>query len=107
MPVRIKQLRNQTGGTSLKGNLRSKTWTLTPKANIAHLISCGPIVEQGTHFCDLSRYFGGDVDIDSVVAHSVEWDEAPGKLSKMSIDESKIAPEDRIPRITSATWLVN
>ena len=107
MPVRIKQLQNRTGGTSLKGNLRPKTWTLTLKANIAHLISCGPIVEQGTHFWDLSRYFGGDVDIDSVVAHSLEWDEAPGNLSKMSIDDSKIAPEDRIPRITSATWLVN
>ena len=66
--------------------------------------SCGPVVEQGTHFCDLSRYFGGDVDIDSVVAHSVEWDEVPGRLSKMSIDESLIAPENRIPRITSATW---
>ncbi|KAH8116971.1 putative oxidoreductase C terminal-domain-containing protein [Phellopilus nigrolimitatus] len=67
-------------------------------------ISCGPIVEQGTHFCDLSRYFGGEVDIDSVVAHSLEWDEKAGHLSKMSIDESKIAPENRIPRITSATW---
>ena len=66
--------------------------------------SCGPVVEQGTHFCDLSRYFGGDVDIDSVVAHSVEWDEVPGRLSKMSIDESLIKPENRVPRITSATW---
>lgn len=27
----------------------------------------GPVIEQGTHFCDLSRYFGGDVDIPSVV----------------------------------------
>jgi predicted dehydrogenase len=27
----------------------------------------GPVIEQGTHFCDLSRYFGGDVEIDSVV----------------------------------------
>jgi len=64
----------------------------------------GPIVEQGTHFCDLSRYFGGDVDISSVMAHSVEWDEEPGHLSKLPIDESKIAPENRIPRVTSATW---
>ena len=42
----------------------------------------------------------------SVQAHSLEWDEVPGKLSKMSIDESKIAPENRIPRVTSATWFV-
>ncbi|KAK7043625.1 hypothetical protein VNI00_008236 [Paramarasmius palmivorus] len=66
--------------------------------------SAGPVIEQGTHFCDLSRYFGGEVDISSVMAHSLEFDENAGKLSKMQIDESQIAPENRIPRITSATW---
>lgn len=66
--------------------------------------SAGPIIEQGTHFCDLSRYFGGDVDIATVVAHSLEWDENAGHLSKMSIDETAITPENRIPRVTSATW---
>lgn len=66
--------------------------------------SCGPVVEQGTHFCDLSRYFGGDVDISTVTAHSLEWHENAGQLSKQTIDESKIAPENRIPRVTSATW---
>lgn len=66
--------------------------------------SCGPIVEQGTHFCDLSRYFGGEVDIESVTAHSLEWDEEAGRLSKMPVDESVIRPEDRIPRVTAATW---
>jgi len=66
--------------------------------------SAGPVIEQGTHFCDLSRYFGGEVDISSVTAHSLEWDENAGQLSKLSIDESVIAPENRIPRVTSATW---
>ncbi|KAF9453196.1 hypothetical protein P691DRAFT_695150 [Macrolepiota fuliginosa MF-IS2] len=66
--------------------------------------SAGPIIEQGTHFCDLSRYFGGEVDISSVQAHSLEWDENAGQLSQMRIDESKIAPENRIPRVTAATW---
>jgi predicted dehydrogenase len=66
--------------------------------------SAGPIIEQGTHFCDLSRYFGGDVDVSTVAAHSLEWYEKPGKLSALVIDESKIEPENRIPRITSATW---
>jgi predicted dehydrogenase len=66
--------------------------------------SAGPIIEQGTHFCDLSRYFGGEVDISTVSAHSLEWDENAGHLSKLSIDESKIAPENRIPRVTAATW---
>lgn len=32
---------------------------------------CGPIVEQATHFIDLSRYFGGDVVVDSVQAHAL------------------------------------
>lgn len=64
----------------------------------------GPVIEQGTHFCDLSRYFGGDVDMDSVNAHAVEWNEAPGQLSKVPVDESKIPEDERIPRITSAVW---
>lgn len=66
--------------------------------------SAGPIVEQGTHFCDLSRYFGGEVDMDTVQAHSLEWDENAGHLSKMVVDETAIPPENRIPRVTSATW---
>lgn len=66
--------------------------------------SCGPIVEQATHFCDLSRYFGGDVSLDTVQAHSVEWNEEPGKLRMQAIDESKIKMEDRIPRFTTASW---
>jgi len=66
--------------------------------------SAGPVIEQGTHFCDLSRYFGGEVDISTVSAHSLEWDENAGHLSKMTIDESKIPPENRIPRVTAATW---
>lgn len=66
--------------------------------------SFGPVIEQATHFCDLSRYFGGEVDISTVVAHSLEWHENAGHLSKMRIDETKIKPENRIPRVTSATW---
>lgn len=66
--------------------------------------SCGPIVEQATHFCDLSRYFGGEVDLATVAAHSLEWFEPAGSLSKVPIDESKIEPDNRIPRITCATW---
>ncbi|KND01037.1 uncharacterized protein SPPG_04130 [Spizellomyces punctatus DAOM BR117] len=67
-------------------------------------ISCTPIVEQGTHICDLSRYFGGDVNIESVYAHAVEHWEKPGKLSKIPINENLIPEDDRIPRIASAVW---
>ncbi|GAA5911643.1 Gfo/Idh/MocA family oxidoreductase [Sporobolomyces salmoneus] len=64
----------------------------------------GPVIEQGTHFCDLSRYFGGDVDLDSVQASALEWDEPAGELSAMPVDENAIPEHDRIPRVTSATW---
>lgn len=53
---------------------------------------------------DLSRYFGGEIDIPSVQAHSLEFYEEPGELSKIPIDEDLIKPIDRIPRVTSATW---
>ncbi|KAL6308264.1 putative oxidoreductase C terminal-domain-containing protein [Sparassis latifolia] len=66
--------------------------------------SGGPIVEQATHFCDLSRYFGGDVSLASVSAHTVEHDDAPGHLSAKRFDEEPIPPENRLPRLTSATW---
>ncbi|ORY27928.1 putative oxidoreductase C terminal-domain-containing protein [Naematelia encephala] len=67
-------------------------------------IDGGPIVEQATHFCDLSRYFGGEVDLDSVMAHSLEWYEKPGHLSKIQVNELQIPEDERIPRFTSATW---
>lgn len=70
-------------------------------------IDCGPIVEQASesstigerkdiyamltmnfngltaHFCDLSRYFAGEADLDTVMAHSIEWYEKPGQLTKV------------------------
>ncbi|GAA5978168.1 hypothetical protein JCM10908_004256 [Rhodotorula pacifica] len=65
---------------------------------------CGPIVEQGTHFLDLARYFGGDVDMDSVHAQALEWDEPAGQLSQVPVDEASIEEDDRIPRVTTASW---
>lgn len=83
-------------------------------------MDCGPIVEQATHFCDLSRYFGGEVRLPSIMAHSLEWYEEPGRLTKvslshtsddsiayelqMNVDESLIEEDNRIPRFTSASW---
>lgn len=84
--------------------LRSVLIRPTPQILLTISSSGGPVVEQGTHFCDLSRYFGGDVDIQTVQAHAVGWNEAPGKLSKIGIDESKIDPSKRIPRVTTANW---
>ncbi|OCT44593.1 hypothetical protein CLCR_11201 [Cladophialophora carrionii] len=65
---------------------------------------CGPIVEQATHFCDLCRYLGGEVDLDSVRACALEHDEPVGTLSSMAVDDSQIPRDDRIPRATAAFW---
>lgn len=64
----------------------------------------GPIVEQGTHFVDLSRYFGGDVELSTVQATSLEWCDAAGKLSAQIVNEDAISEDQRIPRVTSAIW---
>jgi len=66
--------------------------------------SGGPVVEQATHFCDLSRLFGGDIDPSSVQAVCVGANEKVGKLSAVPVDEKLIAPQNRIPRSTSAVW---
>jgi len=66
--------------------------------------SLGPIVEQGTHLVDLCRYFGGEALLETVQATSTEHYEQAGNLEVIPIDESKIPPEDRIPRTTSAIW---
>ena len=64
----------------------------------------GPIVEQATHFCDLARYFAGEVDLSSVMAQSLGHYEPAGQLRKIPVDESLIEPRNRIPRVTCATW---
>ena len=67
--------------------------------------SLGPVIEQATHFCDLARYFGGEVELDSIIAHSLEHFEPPSGLSKLAFDEEACIPaEERVPRVTSATW---
>jgi hypothetical protein len=53
---------------------------------------------------DLSRYFGGQVRLSSVTAHTVEHFEPPGQLSAKGFNEELIPEENRIPRLTSASW---
>ncbi|OAL24954.1 hypothetical protein AYO20_10557 [Fonsecaea nubica] len=65
---------------------------------------CGPIVEQATHFCDLCRYLGGEVDLATVRACALEHYEPAGQLSSMLVDESQIPTDERIPRVTAAFW---
>jgi predicted dehydrogenase len=73
--------------------------------------SGGPIVEQGTHFCDLARFFGGDVDLSTVSACAIGAHEALGQLGCMPTIPGTDVPVDRdipadqqIPRATVAVW---
>jgi len=68
--------------------------------------SCGPIVEQATHLCDLSRYIGGNVSLPTVRAVAVEHNVPPGQLSSLpaNVNETEIPPQERLPRVTSAIW---
>lgn len=64
----------------------------------------GPIVEQGTHFCDIALYIMGEVDLNTVHARSIYATDPLGKLSGQSpnvpLFEETIPPERRIARTT-------
>lgn len=53
---------------------------------------------------DLSRYIAGNVVLESIRAVAVEYDDPPGHLSALPINESQIPENDRLPRVTSAIW---
>lgn len=68
--------------------------------------SGGPVVEQGTHFVDLARYVGGDIDFDTLQGSTLASTNAMGELSSIPgvVDEASIPVEKRLPRVTSAVW---
>ncbi len=71
--------------------------------------SGGPIVEQATHFCDLVRYLGGEVVMDSIQGTAVPLSDDPsdtGHLSRLPqlVKEAGIPKEKQIPCATQATW---
>jgi len=67
--------------------------------------SGGPIIEQGTHFCDLLRYFGGDIDMSTVSCIQVPPTSSLGKLSKIPPGcEDGVPDEFKIPRATQAVF---
>merc|ERR1712100_233135 len=75
--------------------------------NASPMSSGGVIVEQATHFCDLARYLGGEVDLTTVQGIALSACNAKlGSLSRFpkGIDESAIPPEGRVPRVSHAFW---
>jgi len=104
MLARIRRLQSTSGGIKQSGWLPYHRDYMKSFELRDLFARGGPIIEQATHFCDLSRYFGGDVDLSTLHATTLEWDEPAGALAKVPVDESKIMPANRIPRITSANW---
>ena len=71
--------------------------------------SGGPIVEQATHFCDLIRYFAGNVSLDTIKGVSVPAAATEGHVGALAhvpsvVKESDVPIEARIPRVTIAHW---
>jgi predicted dehydrogenase len=67
--------------------------------------SGGPVVEQGTHFCDLARYLGGDIDLDSVSSVAVRASSPVGSLQGVPPGCDVGLPEEhRIARATSSIF---
>jgi len=67
--------------------------------------SGGPIIEQGTHFCDLLRYFGGDIDMSTVSCVQVSANASVGHLSKIPPGcEDGVPEEFKIPRATHSVF---
>ena len=66
-------------------------------------------MEQATHFCDLMRYLGGEVNAGELSTLRVEASDssgAAGYLTSMpeAIQEEGIPPSLRIPHLTTAHW---
>ncbi len=72
--------------------------------------SGGPIVEQATHFCDLARYLGGEIDLASVQATAITPGSDKAALCDVPRDAHGRRPDDgveptwHVPRATAASW---
>jgi predicted dehydrogenase len=72
--------------------------------------SGGPIVEQATHFCDLARLLGGEVDLTSVQASRIDPSSSAAELADMPAQadgqalEQSVPTEFHAPRATMAIW---
>jgi predicted dehydrogenase len=68
----------------------------------------GPIIEQATHFYDLARHLGGEINLDTLQAMSIKQSDPLGNLSRIPPNiknmEGALPDERRIPRVTNAMW---
>jgi len=67
--------------------------------------SGGPIIEQATHFYDLMRYFGGEINHSTISSNYVLPTENAGTLSKVPPGvEDNVPDQYRIMRAIHTTW---
>ncbi|KAK3100214.1 hypothetical protein FSP39_016423 [Pinctada imbricata] len=107
--MKMRELIQQHGGKVMAVNARYY-FAYTSSLNKFwwnHDLSGGPIVEQATHFCDISRFLVGDIDTSTL--HTITLDDSDpsgaGHLAYNSNEaEVDILPKDRIPRVTMSHW---
>jgi predicted dehydrogenase len=71
--------------------------------------SGGPIVEQATHFCDLLRYFAGEISMGTVQGTCIPPSDKEGDAGCLKyvpevVKEKELPMEVRSPRVTASTW---
>jgi hypothetical protein len=84
--------------------VQAQSSSRAPTSAISHAISAERLTWRYNHAVISVKILALITSWQTVTAHSLEWYENAGRLSKMRVDESKIAEENRIPRVTSATW---
>jgi predicted dehydrogenase len=74
-------------------------------------VTAGPIVEQATHFADLARFLGGEVDLKSLHVVGIGPRASNGTFGVMPVDPRTGKPvndsvplEHQVPRLTHASW---
>lgn len=71
--------------------------------------SGGPIVEQATHFCDLIRYFGGEIVQESIKGYSIPSSTTPADTGYLTsvpqiVKDAHIPIERMAPCATQCVW---
>lgn len=74
-------------------------------------ISGGPIVEQATHFADIARYLGGEIDMNTLHVIGIGPRDKNGDFSALPIDPRTQKPvtegvplQHQAPKLTHASW---
>ena len=68
--------------------------------------SGGPIVEQATHFCDIIRFLGGEVDVHSIMGSCIRQTSDIGQLMSVAepVRQAEIPVDRQIPVVTQSIF---